>query len=91
MTGTLLNAEGTVIGSQTAASQASIGLSDGQFLPSGIFQLNGCALTATSCIMIGQHDSVPVQSQLRPIDFGNALDPREDPDLLAPNVSDRDY
>jgi hypothetical protein len=41
--------------------------------------------------MIGQHDSVPVQSQLRPIDFGNALDPREDPDLLAPNVSDRDY
>jgi hypothetical protein len=91
MTGTLLNAEGAVIGNQTAASQANIGMSDGQFLPSGIFQLNGCALTDTSCIMIGQHDSVPVQSPLRPIDFGNLLDPREDPDLLAPNVSDRDY
>ena len=40
---------------------------------------------------MGGHDSVPVQSPLRPIDFGSPLDPNEDPDLLAPDISDRDY
>jgi filamentous hemagglutinin len=91
MTGTLLSAEGVVIDSQLAASLASIGTSNGQFLPSGIFQLNGCALTSSDCVMMGGHDSVPVQSPLRPIDFGSPLDPNEDPDLLAPDISDRDY
>jgi len=52
--------------------------------------LNGCALTSTSCVLLA-HDSVPVQSALRPISFGDLLDPRDDPDLLMPNVSDRDY
>ena len=91
MTGTLLNADGLVIDAQIAAALASIGTSDGQFLPSGVFQLNGCALTTTSCVLTGQRDSVPVQSQLRPIDFGSDLDPLQDPDVLVPNVSDRDY
>jgi hypothetical protein len=90
LSGTLLDPDGVPISGATAAALASIGMADGQFLPQGQFQLNGCALTATSCVLLA-HDSVPVQSAIQPINFGSFLDPNDDPDLLAPNISDRDY
>ena len=90
LTGTLRTASGTTISGQLAAALASVGTSTGQFVPSGAFQINGCALTSSSCVLLG-NDSVPVQSPIRPISFGAAADPRDDADVLVPNISDQDY
>lgn len=87
--GTLHTASGAPVSDTAAASQAFIAR-DGQFVPSNHFQVNACAITAVNCVLISPFSVVPVVNPLKDLPSAFAGGQVDDPDLLVPNVSDRD-
>jgi filamentous hemagglutinin len=89
-TGTLRTALGIPVTGQAAASQAFIAQNI-LYVPSNHFQMNGCALSSVNCVLTSLFPQVIVANPFKDIAFGRFADPLDDPDLLLPNVSDRDY
>ena len=90
MTGTLRTALHVAVSDQSAATQAFIA-QNGNYVPSNHFQMNGCALSSVNCVLTSLFPQIPVINPFRDLILGRLTDPLDDPDLLLPNVSDRDY
>ena len=88
--GTLRTALGTPVADQAAASQAFIAQNI-IFVPSNHFQINGCALSSVNCVLTALFPQIPIGNPFKDLAIGRFNDPLDDPDLLLPNVSDRDY
>jgi hypothetical protein len=57
---------------------------------SGSFEINGCPIGSTNCVLITTM-GVPAAPPLRDILIGTIIDPTDDDDLLLPLVSDEEY
>ncbi len=88
--GTLRTAQGVAVSDQAAATQAFIAQS-GNYVPSNHFQMNGCALSSVNCVLTSLFPQIPITNPFKDLMIGRFSDPLDDPDLLLPNVSDRDY
>jgi hypothetical protein len=90
LSGTLRTALATPVSDQAAASQAFIAQNI-LFVPSNHFQINGCALASVNCVLTSLFPQIPIGNPFKDLAIGRFNDPLDDPDLLLPNVSDRDY
>ena len=90
LTGTLRTALGIAVSDQAAATQAFIA-QNGNYVPSNHFQMNGCALSSVNCVLTSLFPQVIVTNPFKDIVFARIADSLDDPDLLLPNVTDRDY
>ncbi|HVY13687.1 MAG TPA: hypothetical protein VHB27_00565, partial [Rhodopila sp.] len=89
LSATFFTAGGVEVAGQAAASQSFIA-KNGLFVPSNHFQVNACAVSSINCILISPFATLPLINPLKdlPTDFLSEED--NDPDLLIPNVSDRE-
>jgi hypothetical protein len=90
LVGTLRTATGESVSDQSAASQAFVAQND-VYVPSIHFQINNCAISSISCIVIPPFAVIPILNPLKDLFVDYFSDDTDDPDLLLPNVSDRDY
>ena len=88
--GTLRTSSGNPVSDQAAATQAFIA-QNANYVPSNHFQMNGCALSSVNCLLTSLFPQAIVTNPFRDLMVGRFSDPLDDPDLLLPNVSDRDY
>ena len=88
--GTLRTRIGGSVSDQAAATQAFIA-QNANYVPSNHFQMNGCALSSVNCLLTSLFPQGIVANPFRDLMIGRFSDPLDDPDLLLPNVSDRDY
>jgi filamentous hemagglutinin family protein len=54
------------------------------------YQINACPLQSVNCVVLSVQ-AVPVPAVLNDVAIGALAAPPDDPDLLLPNISDRDY
>ncbi|HET6610188.1 MAG TPA: hypothetical protein VFG62_26220, partial [Rhodopila sp.] len=86
---TLHTSDGVSVSGQAAASQSFIS-KDGAFIPNNHFQVNTCSIASINCVMISPFAALPVINPLRDLPGEFLTDESDDPDLLIPNVSDRE-
>ena len=90
LNGTLHTIGGLAVSDSSAASQAFVGL-NGTYVPSNQFQMNGCAVSSVNCVLVSSIQQIPILNPFKDIEIGRSTDRFDDPELLLPNVSDRDY
>ena len=78
------------VSDSSAASQAFISLNNA-YIPSNHFQMNGCAVSSVNCVLVSSIQQIPILNPFKEIEIGRITDRFDDPELLLPNVSDRDY
>jgi hypothetical protein len=90
LTGTLHTATGAPVSAQSAASEGFVA-ENGVYAPNIHFQINSCAISSINCVVIQPFSGIPIINPFTDLSIGFFDDQLDDPDLLLPNVSDRDY
>jgi filamentous hemagglutinin family protein len=88
--GTQLLGEVGGVGGDAAAAKAYITSGVIATARSSQYRVNNCAVGSVNCVVVTP-EAIPVTNPIQEILIGNTQDQNDDPDLILPNVAERDY